>query len=199
MAQPPTSFGCLWFVYDDVAPRSAIATQLTTKVAASGMGHHWGVTDSRIGENHKVHHQEVRRTMLVLQERFTIFRLLFFVVFWDWCVAHPKKQINAKIMFHVCSLLVVSESPSMQVTPRTHQNLQPETNNILQEIIQRILEMPCFHSSKPKWAAASWKKKQTPLNTEWLPFRTHSHREFSGRKWRECGRNRGKYEKMNNI
>ena len=49
-----------------------------------------------------------------------------------------------------------------------------------------------LRSSKTK--VGSYHLKKTPWNTEWLPFRTHSHREFSGRKCRECGGNRGKYK-----
>ena len=62
------------------------------------------------------------------------------------------------------------------------------------EIILGVLEIPCTHQ-KSKWAAASWKKT---LNTECFPFHTHSHRVFFGRKWRECERNVGKYEKNGN-
>ena len=63
------------------------------------------------------------------------------------------------------------------------------------EIILGVLEIPCT-PQKSKWAAASWKKT---INTECFPFRTHSHRVFFGRKWRECERNVGKYEKNGNM
>ena len=63
------------------------------------------------------------------------------------------------------------------------------------EIILGVLEIPCT-PQKSKWAAASWKKT---INTECFPFHTHSHRVFFGRKWRECERNVGKYEKNGNM
>ena len=45
-------------VYYGVAPRSAVAAQLTTEVAVWN-GTRGGVTHSRIEEHHKVHHQEI--------------------------------------------------------------------------------------------------------------------------------------------
>ena len=110
--------------------------------------------------------------------------------FWDRCVANPEAQINSIIMFHVCSLLVSSESPLNLNCTKNASNLQPATKKrSLGNYFRGIGD--ALHSSKIKVGSCqdhpsnlhrSWKRTQKHIKTECLP-------SFFGGKWKEYGRN----------
>ena len=81
-------------------------------------------------------------------------------------------------------------SPQFFVAARPHQNLQLETKLVLQEIIPRILAMPCIPQKK---SGQLPEPSNSPRN--WENWKTYQNRTFWG-KWREYGRNQRKYERL---
>ena len=83
---------------------------LSKNLATKGNAQHCVAYGNRIEENHKVHYIRKSCTMLALQRRFTIFQVCL-VVFLGPLRCKSGSANNLNIMFHVCSLPVISESP----------------------------------------------------------------------------------------
>ena len=107
------------------------------------------------------------------------------------CESYNANKFN--IMCHVCSLLVMPESPlNFKLQQERIKTCNSKLNSFLiQEIIQRMLEMPCMpsrhnHPTRP----------ETGKNGKTYQNRTLPKKEFFGGKWREYGRNKGKYDEI---
>ena len=103
-------------------------------------------------------------TLLVLQRRFVFFKLLR-VVFQDRCVANPEAQINSKIIFHVCSLLVISESPfNLNCTKNASNIATRNQETFFKKLFQGYWRCPALLKNQsgqlpgPSNLPRSWKK-----------------------------------------
>ena len=130
-------------------------------------------------ENHKVHYIRKSCTMLALQRRFTIFQVCL-VVFLGPLRCKSGSANNLNIMFHVCSLPVISESPfNLNCTKNASKFANRNQKTLFEKLFQgywrfhwrspALLKNRSGQPPGPSNLPRSWKRIQKHIKTECLP------------------------------
>ena len=119
------------------------------------------------------------------------FRLLFVFLGLMRCESYNANKFN--IMFHVCSLVVMSESPlNFRLQQERIKTCNSKPYSFFKKLFKGSWRCPAFLKNQsgklpePSNSPRNWKKWKNYQN------RTLPQKKFFGGKWREYGRKRGK-------
>ena len=111
------------------------------------------------------------------------------------CESYNANKFN--IMFHVCSLVVMSESPlNLKLQQERIKTCNSKPNSFFKKLFKGSWRCPAFLKNQsgklpePSNSPINWKHMKNLSN------RTLPKKEFFGGKWREYGRNNGKYDRL---
>ena len=111
------------------------------------------------------------------------------------CESYNANKFN--IMFHVCSLVVMSESPQKLSCSENASKLA--TRNQTRSLRNYSKDLgDALHSSKINVGSCQNHPTRPYTGNKWKTYqnRTLPKKEFVGGKWREYGRNNGKYDRL---
>ena len=111
------------------------------------------------------------------------------------CESYNANKFN--IMFHVCSLVVMSESPQKLSCSENASKLA--TRNQTRSLRNYSKDLgDALHSSKINVGNCQNHPTRPYTGNKWKTYqnRTLPKKEFVGGKWREYGRNNGKYDRL---